>query len=66
MSIAVKFMCLALEAFLLSTMLSKACELISDKSDTAVQGGFLLLAVSGAIAIASAFFWFPSLGKIFK
>jgi hypothetical protein len=66
MLLAVKFIGITLEAFLLSVMLSQACELISAKSDVAVQGGFLLLVLAGAVAIASVFFWFPSLKRLFK
>ncbi len=46
MLLTVKFISVTLEAFLLSVMLSKACELISAQSDTAVQGGFLLLVLT--------------------
>lgn len=64
--LAVKIICMAVEAFLLSVMLSFAGDLISAKSDAAVQAGFLLLVLTVTFAIASIFFWFPSLKKLFK
>lgn len=63
---ALRLFGIALEALLLSVTLSEALNLISSQNDLALQGGIFLLLLTLMTAIASTFFWFPSLSKLFK
>lgn len=57
---------ITLEAFLLSVTVAEAGSLISTQNELAIQGGVVLLLLTITTAIASAFFWFPSLKNLIK
>ena len=66
MELALKFLGIAIEGFILSSILTKGFRLVSEPSDAAVTWGFLLIVSAIAVAIGSLFFWFPNLRKFFK
>lgn len=66
MELALRFFGIAIEAFILSSILTKGFRLVSEPSDAAVTWGFLLIVCAIAVALGSLFFWFPNLRKLFK
>lgn len=66
MELALKFLGIAIETFMISSILTKGFRLVSEPSDAAVTWGFLLIVCAIAIAIGSLFFWFPDLRKFFN
>jgi hypothetical protein len=66
MELALKFLGIAIEAFIISSVLTKGFRLVSEPSDAAVTWGFLLIVLAIAVGIGSLFFWFPNLRKFFK
>jgi hypothetical protein len=66
MELALKFLGIAIEAFIISSILTKGFRLVSEPSDAAVTWGFLLIVSAIAVGIGSLFFWFPNLRKFFN
>lgn len=66
MELALKFFGIAIEGFILSSIMTKGFRLVSEPSDAAVTWGFLLIVSAIAVGIGSLFFWFPNLGKFFN